>query len=302
MTTLAMVVRGERLAIELDTAGAPGLTAALGACLPHATFAIHTQTAGAEFCVPVPFFHWHENRRVPVPGEVGYASFGNYVCFYHGAMLSADGPTNVIGRVRDLGSLARIADRLLTTGAAPAHLISSDPTTPPGPMSGLSSPAHFSSFVNECNDLLKSVLSHPPLAIKELRETKLPAMGNLAGRLQASGFLTGLAESLFLLRRRLANSVTVPVPILEILLDTLGHYAPWLEMCGMRFVAGRLAAIAHCVTQDISRDELLTGIETLLVAVSRLRLWADAISPWHAMQPALADETWLAPDLWAKVP
>jgi hypothetical protein len=70
----------------------------------------------------------------------------------------------------------------------------------------------------------------------------------------------------------------------------------------MRFVAGRLAAIAHCVTQDISRDELLTGIETLLVAVSRLRLWADAISPWHAMQPALADETWLAPDLWAKVP
>ena len=95
MTTVAIQVGAHTLAIELDTDNAPGLTSALLRSLPHSTIAVHTTTAGAEFCVPVPWFLWHENRRPPGPGDVGYASFGNYLCFYYGAMSHADSWSSV---------------------------------------------------------------------------------------------------------------------------------------------------------------------------------------------------------------
>jgi hypothetical protein len=303
MMTIALVVSGERLEIELDTVGAPGLSAALTACLPHDTIAIHTQIAGLEFCVPVPFFHWHENRRVPITGDVGYASFGNYICFYYGAMLPVDGPTNVIGRVRDPGCLTRIGEGLLAAGAASARLVTTEglnpmPSRPTGASSASAPARGSSSFVRASAELLKMTLARPPLAIEELRRTTLPAMGNLAGRLQASGFLAGLAESLFLLRARLVNDPTVPPLLLDMLAETLGRYVRWLTMSGMESVASQLAVIARSGLHDSSRDEVLTGIETLLVAVSRFRLWVDAVCPWHAVQKGFADESWLAPDLW----
>jgi hypothetical protein len=99
MSTIELTIGDARLSIALDTAGAPGLSAAMLRAAPHDTLAVHCATAGAEFCVPVPFFHWHENRRPPGPGDVGYASFGNYLCFYYGPMSAVDGPTNVIGRL-----------------------------------------------------------------------------------------------------------------------------------------------------------------------------------------------------------
>ena len=293
MTALVLTVDDEPLEIDLDTAGAPGLTAALLACTPHPTVAVHTQTAGAEFCVPVPFFHWHENRREPVTGDVGYASFGNYVCLYHGDMSEADGPTNVVGRVRDLDALARVGRALLASGGARARLTA--PSAKPASPTAARHPG--SAFLAACDALSAASLMDPPPAVAALTAQRLPAMGAIAGRLQASGFLMGLAEVMFLIRLHAVRGSASPGLLSSMLADELARHARWLEMSGMAALAGQLRDAASALPADIAVDELVHGLETLLVAAGRLRLWVEAISPWHVLQQRLGGEDWLAPSL-----
>lgn len=289
MTVLVLLIGGERLEIELDTAAAPGLSTALAACLPHGTIAVHAQTAGPEFCVPVPFFHWHENRRVPAVGDVGYASFGNYACFYYGAMSQADGPTNVIGRVDDLDTLSRIGKRLLSAGAASARLLPARPVA----AGKVVQAAPSSHFTTACGHFFQANLAHPPQAIRELREAALPGMGNMAGRLQAAGFLMGFAETLFLLRAHIVDGSIGLDHLLRMFVEVSGRYARWFEMSGMPSAALALSAIARAAAEP-SKAEFLAGLESLLVSTGRLRLWADAVSPWHLLQSSFGDEAWAA--------
>lgn len=293
MTLIDVVIGADSLEVELDIRCAPSVTAALLTAVPHDTVAVHAQTAGAEFCVPVPFFHWHENRREPQTGDVGYASFGNYVCFYYGAMSEADGPTNVIGRVRDLDVLTRVGQALLTTGGARARLLSNGATLLPT----VNATEEASAFEMACGGLLAAALGDTPPAVAELTGKRIPAMGALAGRLQAGGFLMGLAETLFLLRTHAVDRSADPSLLAKMLTGELARYGRWLEMSGMTSVTQLLYEVASAVPPEITVRELASGLETLLVAVSRLRLWVEAISPWHVLQERLGTEDWLAPSL-----
>lgn len=296
MTAVTLRIGAEAIDIDLVTEAAPSLTAAILACSPHSTIAVHTQTAGAEFYAPLPFFHWHENRREPRPGDVGYASFGNYICFYYGEMAKADGPTNVVGRVTDLSALVQLGARLLKIGALRAELLVAGVTepaegTPRSPSSQL--------FARACEELLELALANPPAPIVELLQARLPAMSNVAGRLQASGFMMGLAEMLFMMRGLAVREPNAELPC-RLMGDQLVRYARWVEMAGMTSVAHALRAIARNLAPNLSAAELISGLESVLVAVGRLRLWVDAVSPWHILQQQFGDDEWLPKDLLAK--
>lgn len=302
MMTVTLQVGASALAIELDAENAPGLAAALLGSLPHSTIAVHTTTAGAEFCVPVPWFHWHENRRPPGPGDVGYASFGNYLCFYYGAMSHADGPTNVVGRVTAPDALDAIGRTLLSGGARRAWVSAASaaddadampPRLPPmtGPMR---------SFRSAARSLLESALDHPPADIARLRRVELPAMGNLAGRLQASTLLLAVSELLLHARTSVVASPRALPSIAALLATQLVRYARWLAMSGMDGTSEWLASAArHLESEMFAVDEFVAALEDALVAFGRLRFWADAISPWHALSADLGtdDHRWIHPDL-----
>jgi len=256
MTVIAALVGEETLHVDVDITNAPGLSAALLACAPHDTVAVHTQTAGAEFCLPVPFFHWHENRREPRTGDVGYASFGNYICFYYGEMSSADGPTNVVGRVRDVRTLQRLGLTLLEEGAARARLLlpGSDHPRPSVPFQP------GSAFLEAIRVLYHDTHRDPPASIDELRSTPLPGMGNIAGRLQASGLLLGFGEALFLLRGHSSNESMDVLVLTSMVSHELLRYARWLELVGMCTVARHLRVIASSCVPRADRVELVSGL------------------------------------------
>jgi hypothetical protein len=293
MTTITLRTGAETIEIELASEAAPSLSAAVLACMPHGTIAVHTQTAGAEFYAPLPFFHWHENRREPLPGNVGYASFGNYICFYYGEMAQADGPTNVVGHVQDLRKLTLLGKRLLETGALRAELLVEGKTERAAQTTGT---RIHQPFVASCGALLELALENPPAPVTELVRARLPAMSNVAGRLQASGFMMSLAEMLFM-ARELAIREARAVVACRLVGNQLTRHARWLEMAGMPSVAHRLRAIAGTLAPDLPVAELVAGLESLLVAVGRLRLWIDAISPWHLLQRQFGNDGWLPQDL-----
>jgi hypothetical protein len=301
MTSVTLQVGAQALAIELDAENAPGIAAALLRSVPHSTIAVHTTTAGAEFCVPVPWFRWHENRRPPGPGDVGYASFGNYLCFYYGAMSHADGPTNVVGRVRSPDALDAIGRSLLSGGARRAWVAADADVdardAPPGlpPISG-----PMRSFRSAARSLLEAALDHPPSDIARLRRVELPAMGNVAGRLQASTLLLAVAELLFQARTSVVASPRALPSIAALLATQLVRYARWLAMSGMDGTSDWLASAArHLESEMFAVDEFAAALEDALVAFGRLRFWADAIGPWHALAAELGtdDHRWIHTEL-----
>jgi len=279
---LVLHVGADEITVDLDAANAPGLTGAVVSALPHATLAVHCQVAGAEFCVPVPFFHWHENRRVPVLGDVGYASFGNYLCFYYGEMAADDGPTNIVGRVASHHALLEsVGRRLLEKGAARARLFAA--SGPASGEAGLASPAD-SHLASLSRALLKTMLTEPPADIVHLRSAPLPAMGNIAGRMQASVLLLSLAEVIMNARTLALNA---PASIDSIALGLsyqLGRYARWLAMAGMPGIAHWLMTAHDTLRAGTPQLESLgRDLEEALVAIARLRFWVEAISPWHKL-------------------
>ena len=305
VSTIELAVGATRLAIELDTANAPGLSAAMLRAAPHETLAVHCATAGAEFCVPVPFFHWHENRRPPAPGDVGYASFGNYLCFYYGPMSAVDGPTNVIGRLLSPASeLDAIGHALLLGGAQRAVVRNLEPASaaalPPMPDRGLPPRADASEFEQLARTLLAAALDNPPADISRLRDATLPAMGNLAGRMQASMLLLAVAEVLMNARSSAVMAPHALTPIVASLAAQLERYARWLAMAGMEGTAGWLSRVAPALrTQPLRVEHLIAGLEDALIAFGRLRFWAEAISPWHRLPADIgSDQSWLEPSLW----
>lgn len=280
MHPVTLRVGADTLAIELDEAGAPGLTDAVRRALPHATLAVHCQVAGAEFCVPVPFFHWHENRRVPVPGDVGYASFGNYLCFYYGGMAADDGPTNVVGRVAsDHGTLTAVGQRLLEQGAQRAHLhAASGARHARVPLDRVAD----NRIAKLARDLLEASLIDPPEDIVHLRFASLPAMGNIAGRMQASVLLLSLAEVIMNARTLALDAPESLGQVAFGLSHQLGRYARWLAMAGMPGIALWLESARDALHAPAAALATLGhDLEEALIAVARLRFWVEAISPWH---------------------
>jgi hypothetical protein len=289
---IEVVVGQHELVVVLDVDAAPGLTSALLRALPHSSLAVHCQTAGAEFCVPVPFFHWHENRRPPTSGDVGYASFGNYLCFYYGPMVAMDGPTNVIGRLSSSAhALEALGALLLKTGAQMANIQNhARPGTESASLPPF--PSRTTAFARMSRTLLESSLASPPEDIAHLRGVKLPAMGNMAGRLQASVLLLSLSEAL-MNARTLAPDFPHALPtVVACLVAQMGRYSRWLAMAGLPATAAWLE-----ITRDVLRDETLradefvAGLEEALVAIGRLRFWAEAVSPWHRVTEDYAAES-----------
>lgn len=282
MPHVTLRMDGGAIAIELDAQHAPSLAAAIARALPHPTLAVHCQVAGAEFCVPMPFFHWHENRRRPRPGDVGYASFGNYLCFYYGDMAADDGPTNVVGRVDSpLGALEALGRGLLKDGAQRAFLGDAEatgispaplPLPPSGELAALS------------RALLESTLTDPPDDVARLRAAPLPAMGNVAGRLQASVLLLALADVLMNARTLAHEPQASFAAIVPGLRNQMTRYARWLAMAGLPGTADWLVR-ARDVLQGAPPDAAILAheLDEALVAIARLRFWVEAISPWHRL-------------------
>lgn len=297
MTELSVQVGGRELVVALDTAGAPRLTAALLAALPHRSIAVHAATAGAEFCVPVPFFQWHENRRTPVPGDVGYASFGNYLCFYYGPMAAVDGPTNVVGQVTGgLRAIESLGVLLLRKGAQetwvrPQGGPAASAAGLPALTGGAAALAHLS------RSLLQATLEHPPADVAGARRARLPAMGNIAGRFQVCGLLLSLAELLMQSRTALAAGTAEWSRVAPALADQAGRYSRWLAMAGMAGTAAWLARLERAL-QDApgTGADYVAGIAEALVALGRLRFWMEAITPWHRLADDYGNEAeWLPP-------
>lgn len=299
MSEVSVTVGDRRLSFALDTANAPGLSAALLSSLPHSTLAVHCQTAGAEFCVPVPWFHWHENRRPPQTGDVGYASFGSYLCFYYGAMHAADGPTNVIGRlVSPNGELAELGRALLAGGAQRARVGAEHaPGATEAPLPAL--PPDSSSPVVLARELLVSALAPRPADIDALRRAALPAMGNIAGRLQTSTLLLAIAEVLFMARWQVLATQTDVAATTAAMAAQLERYGRWLAMAGMSGTGEWISRFSQALRGEVLPPaQLVAGLEEALVAFGRLRFWSEAISPWHRVGIAVGpDRGWIDPAL-----
>lgn len=293
-----VVVGGHELVVSLDTGSAPHLTSALLRALPHQSFAAHCQVAGAEFCVPVPFFHWHENRRMPTPGDVGYASFGNYLCFYYGPMAPMDGPTNIIGRVHSSGrALEALGTLLLKAGAHKADIRNH---AQPGAARSLLPPlATLTTLAAMSRALLESTLVSPPEDIANLRRVELPAMGNIAGRLQASVLLLSLSEAIMNARTLVLESPSSLATAIVSVAAQMGRYSRWLAMAGLPATASWLERARNVLRDETLRaDEFVASLDEALVAIGRLRFWAEAVSPWHRVTDDYAAEsTWMSATL-----
>ncbi|VTU30205.1 hypothetical protein [Variovorax sp. PBL-E5] len=300
MNHLSITVGARELVVELDADRAPSLAGALSRASPHSTLAVHCPTAGAEFCVPVPFFHWHENRRPPMPGDVGYASFGNYLCFYYGEMSAADGPTNVIGQlISPSKALEDLGLDLLAHGARRARLTGASTDLPSDDTMALPAlPAAAGPWRCSARRLLAASLAQPPEDIRSLCRASLPAMGNLAGRMQAGVLLLAVAE-IFMNARSLATAFDASVqPIRASLRAQMGRHARWLEMAGMPATATWLGEAAAAIDREApAADVLIAGLEDALIACGRLRFWAEAVSPWHRLADMGPDSNWTHPGL-----
>ena len=287
---------GDRACVfELFEGAAPGLSAALRRATPHTSIAVHCQTAGAEFCVPLPFFHWHENRRVPVAGDVGYASFNNYLCVYYGEMDPDDGPTNLIGRVVEgLDAAHAIGATLLDRGALVARLAADGLAAPDAVLPSPPEPA--TAFTPVARAYLESTLGGMPAEIERLRELPRLAMGNVAARFQAAGALLALSDSLLLCRlQALQGEVPLPCAVSTAAMVTR-RSTRWLAMAGLRQSSGVIQELADWLVNEgpASALEVAASTEEVLVALGRLRLWADAIVPWQRLtRDYLPDQSWL---------
>lgn len=280
---------------ELLEDDAPSLTAALRRASPHASLAAHCQTAGAEFYVPLPFFHWYENRRVPEPGDVGYASFNNYLCVYYGAMDPDDGATNVVGRiVGDLDAARTIGASLLEQSALPARLAVDGDDGPEAPLPPLPEPTTAFSSVARAH--LASTLGGIPDEIERLRRLPRLAMGNVPARFHASAALMAISDNL-LVCRRLALDGHVPMGALVVTAATLARRSTrWLTVAGLYQSADVLRQLADWLETDgpPTAAAFVASIEEVQVALGRLRIWADAITPWSRLShDYLPDSRWL---------
>ena len=292
MTTISSVevlVGERRLEVMLDEKRAPGLASALRRSVPHDTLAVHVQTAGDEFCVPVPFFHWYENRRKPEPGDVGYASFGNYLCFYYGSMAEQDGPTNVVGHIasnsQDVVELGR---ELLRSGAKMARVMGAEP---PVPGAVHPSPLTQHAFAQTCRALRESALKEVPSDILQLRKMELPAMGNVAGRMQSCGLLLAVSEVFMTSRTLILEQESDLALLVKCLAVQLSRYGRWLAMAGMPETARHLSRLEQTLGEPTSAAVIVPALEDALLAFGRLRFWAEAISPWHSLAGGFTDDS-----------
>ena len=154
-------------------------------------------------------------------------------------------------------------------------------------------------FVRLSRALLLASLDSPPADIEGLRRVELPAMGNIAGRLQASLLLLAIAEVMMNARARIIAAPDALDATLDSLAAQLARYARWIEMAGMAGTAGWLRHVdAALHDEKISIEQVLAGLGESLIAVGRLRFWAEAISPWHNVGAAVGDDdAWLRPGL-----
>jgi hypothetical protein len=296
-STLRLRVGQLEFLIDLLESEAPGLVAAVRRAAPHTTLAVHAHTAGAELCVPLPFFHWHENRRVPRPGDVGYASFNNYLCVYYGEMDADDGPTNVLGRVR--GGLEVVRDigaALLERSALPARLsIVGQAAAADAPLPDEPQPA--TPFTPVARAYLERSLGGMPDEIQHVRMLRRRAMGNMAARFHASSALMEAANILFACRQE-ALAGSVPQASINRVSAALARRSTrWLTMAGLADSAATVARLADWLESGGagSAAEFAASVEELLVGLGRRRIWADAILPWPRLsRDYLPDAAWLA--------
>ena len=143
---------------------------------------------------------------------------------------------------------------------------------------------------------LESTLGGMPAEIERLRELPRLAMGNLAARFQASGALSALSDGLLLCRlQALQGEVPLPCVVSTAAMVTR-RSTRWLAMAGLRESAAVIQQLADWLegTGPASAPEFAAGTEEILVALGRLRLWADAIAPWqHLTRDYLPDQRWL---------
>jgi hypothetical protein len=159
-----------------------------------------------------------------------------------------------------------------------------------------------SAFEQRARSLLADALVNPPADIDHLRHTDLPAMGNLAGRMQASMLLLAVAEVLMNARSAALMAPHTLVPTIASLASQLERYARWIAMAGMEGTANWLAQVAPVLrNQPLRAEQLLAGLEDALIAFGRLRFWAEAISPWHRLPADIGpDKTWTHASLWSQ--
>lgn len=292
MTTVSpiqVLVGDHRLEVTPDEKRAPGLVSALRRSVPHDTLAVHVQTAGDEFCVPVPFFHWYENRRKPAAGDVGYASFGNYLCFYYGPMAEQDGPTNVVGRLSsNPQEIVELGRELLRSGAKMARIIGAE-SAAPGAVHP--SPLTPHAFAQTCRALRESAFKKVPLDILRLRKMELPAMGNVAGRVQSCGLLLAISETLMTSRTLILEQESNLALLVKSLEVQLSRYGRWLAMAGMTETTRHLSRMEQTLGEPASAAVIVPALEDALLAFGRLRFWAEAISPWHSLAGDFADDS-----------
>jgi hypothetical protein len=148
-------------------------------------------------------------------------------------------------------------------------------------------------------ELLVSALAPRPADIDALRRAALPAMGYIAGRLQASMLLLAVAEILFMARSQIVATPADVVAIAAGMATQLGRYGRWLAMAGMEGTGKWIGRFERALGNDAPTPaQLVAGLEEALVAVGRLRFWAEAISPWHRVGPAVGpDAGWIDPAL-----
>src|SRR5205814_3421290 len=105
-----------------------------------------------------------------------------------------DGPTNVIGRLLSSADELDAIGHVLLTGGAQRARVSNTESSAVSEAAPATQPA--SEFERLTRSLLARALANPPPDIGLLRNANLPAMGNLAGRMQASLLLLAVAEVL----------------------------------------------------------------------------------------------------------
>lgn len=293
---LRIRIGDEECIAELFRDEAPSLTATLERVLPHATLATHAQTAGKELCLPLPFFHWHENRRLPRLGEIGYASFNNYLCIYYGEMDPNDGATNVVGRVVEgFDCVERAGARLLhgTFLLARVAVLGAEAQAehlPPVPQ-----PA--TAFTSVARAFLERTISGVPDDIRHLRAVQKLAMGNIAARFHASTALLAITDNLLLCRTQAVQD-GMPLPYVNTFAAALTRRSTrWLTNAGLLDAAGIARALAEWLeTEDAptTGEEFASGVDDVLVALGRLRIWVDAVTPWARLSgDYLPDSAWL---------
>ena len=240
--------------IELFEDQAPSLCHAVKQALPHTSFAVHCQTAGEEFY------------------------------------------TNLIGRiVEGLDAMQEIGSALLAECTAlPARVALLGRVTAPDRLPALPQPT--TSFTLLARAFLEQTVAGIPRDILGLRTLPKPAMGNIPARFHASAALLALLDNL-LGCRVLALEGSQPLTSVTATAAMLARRSiRWLGAAGLHETVDLVKQLASWLETDPPRTAtgFAASTEEVLVALGRLRIWADAIAPWIRLsRDYMPDSAWL---------